>query len=91
MGDGNNFKTLQPVQLFGQQLGNHGLVFNQDAAQQGLLGPTREWQHRNRGQRTAEANRPKPFWMLTDSQKTCVALLIIQAQNRQDAKRLTVC
>jgi hypothetical protein len=50
MGDGNDFETLQPIQPFGQQLGNHGLVFNQDAAQKGLLGP-REWQHRNRGQR----------------------------------------
>jgi hypothetical protein len=47
MGDGNDFETLQPIQSFGEQLGNHGLVFNQDAAQKGLLGP-REWQHRNR-------------------------------------------
>jgi hypothetical protein len=90
MGDGNDFETLQPIQSFGEQLGNHGLVFNQDAAQKGLLGP-REWQHRNRGQRATQANRPEPFWMLTESKVTYVALLMIQDQNRQDAKRLTVC
>ena len=66
MGDGNDFETLQPIQSFGEQLGNHGLVFNQDAAQKGLLGP-REWQHRNRGQRASQANRPRPIWMLTES------------------------
>jgi hypothetical protein len=90
MGDGNDFETLQPIQPFGEQLGNHGLVFNQDASQKGLLGP-REWQHRNRDQRASQANRPRPFSMLTESYVTCVALLIIQGQNRQDAKRLTVC
>ena len=47
VGDGNDLETAQLIQPFGEQLGNHGLVFYQDAPQQGCWGP-RQWQHRDR-------------------------------------------
>jgi hypothetical protein len=48
MGNGNHVQTPQLIQPFGKQLGNHGLVFNQDASQLDRRGP-RGWQHRDRG------------------------------------------
>ena len=47
VGNGNDVQTLQLIQPFGEQLGNHGLVFNQDASQQDRWGP-RGCQHRDR-------------------------------------------